>query len=76
MTLDLSNKLIFLLIDGTENDKGTDCPIGCPKNYDPVCANDGKTYANRCVLQKAACEDKKYLSFRYEGKCKIGNSFI
>lgn len=28
----------------------TECILGCPDFYSPVCASDGYTYDNNCVL--------------------------
>jgi len=30
----------------------------CPDNYDPVCASDGETYANKCLFEIAECTAK------------------
>ena len=26
------------------------CALGCPRNYNPVCASDGRVYNNECTL--------------------------
>lgn len=33
------------------------CP--CPKIYNPVCANNGRTYSNPCLLECVVMEAKK-----------------
>merc|ERR1712212_1051587 len=34
------------------------CERPCPDNYDPVCASDGETYANKCLFKIAECTAK------------------
>ncbi|KAG6941264.1 ovoinhibitor-like, partial [Chelydra serpentina] len=45
-------------------------PAGCPKNYDPVCGTDGKTYGNKCVFCAAVHENLGSLCFEHYGECK------
>ncbi|XP_066948321.1 four-domain proteases inhibitor-like [Macrobrachium rosenbergii] len=40
-----------------EESKREKCSRPCDKQYVPVCASNGKTYPNACVLSVAVCED-------------------
>ncbi|XP_064122459.1 serine protease inhibitor dipetalogastin-like [Macrobrachium nipponense] len=41
---------------GSKNEK---CDRPCDEQYHPVCASDGKTYSNACVLSVAVCKDPR-----------------
>ncbi len=34
------------------------CQLGCGRNLDPVCASDGKSYDNLCIMKREACLKK------------------
>ena len=43
------------------------CSEDCPDTEERVCANDGRTYKNKCELKVAACRDPRITS-SYPGK--------
>ncbi|XP_047472321.1 turripeptide Ici9.1-like [Penaeus chinensis] len=46
------------------------CPlVACSSRYDPVCASDGRTYLNECVLESTACFNPE-LRFVRPGNCR------
>ena len=38
---------------------GESCLKACPFSWMPVCDSNGKTHANKCVFEGAACEARK-----------------
>ncbi len=48
------------------------CPAltSCSAIFDPVCADDGKTYRSPCHLQAIACRLKRIINPLYEGECR------
>lgn len=52
------------------------CEFVCAHVYAPVCGTDGKTYGNRCEMERHACKQigqdvssKKHLQVDYNGEC-------
>ena len=45
------------------------CQLACHRNLDPVCASDGKSYANLCIMERESCLRKANLVVKYEGEC-------
>lgn len=48
------------------------CSFKCNSNYEPVCATTGKTFPNKCELQRSICtlnsSNENILAFDYRGK--------
>ena len=40
-----------------------------PAYNEPVCGDDGKTYRNKCELERENCLNKKTVSFKHQGEC-------
>ncbi|CAI4227286.1 unnamed protein product [Auanema sp. JU1783] len=46
------------------------CSEQCSLKYDPVCATDGKTYSNECVMKVSSCKQEQTLEVFKRGKCE------
>ena len=53
--------------DHADCPEAEDCLI---EPYEPVCASDGKTYANYCFFKLQRCTESRDLTFTHNGKCK------
>ena len=45
-----------------------ECPSFCPFNYEPVCGDNGETYANECQFDVAKCNGEVN-EIAFEGDC-------
>ena len=45
------------------------CNSACPRNYEPVCGSDGRTYANECLLNFASCKSGGKIRKVSDGEC-------
>jgi len=45
------------------------CRTLCSYDYKPVCASDGRTYSNECVMNADACKNRVRLSIVHSGAC-------
>ncbi|CAG0924998.1 unnamed protein product, partial [Notodromas monacha] len=45
------------------------CSTICNLEFKPVCASDGRTYANQCIMEVEGCKAKKTLRIIYKGEC-------
>ena len=58
-----------------DNTAKCQCPRGCPSNEDRVCANNGKSYTNECLMRVKACKARKQLIVVKKGECGKRLSF-
>ena len=45
-----------------------ECPSFCPSNYEPICGDNGETYANECQFDVAKCNGEVN-EIAFEGDC-------
>jgi len=64
--------LVLLVLPKSESSVARHCHIRCHLNIRWVCGNDGKNYANECVMRRAACEKEEAIVAVKQGKCLIG----
>jgi len=48
------------------------CSEQCQLDYKPVCASDGHTYSNPCVMNVQACKQRTQLRIYANGLCEHG----
>ena len=48
---------------------GEQCDFACFTLYDPVCASDGRSYSNGCMMTLHACKSGRKLTVLYKGRC-------
>lgn len=46
------------------------CDATCPTNGDPVCGNDGVSYASECALKVQSCQTRKQIGVKNKGLCR------
>lgn len=46
-----------------------DCDETCPRVFEPVCGDDGETYANECLLKLETCSSGKAIKKTSTGAC-------
>lgn len=64
------NRYLDLGKDGTPLPPETGCPILCVHLWEPVCGNNGVTYANDCWAKNAVkCQGEKSLEIAHQGEC-------
>jgi len=54
----------------TWNTVSCGCIQHCPHTKELVCGSDRKTYENKCVLEKIACETKSGVYYSHPGRCE------
>ena len=47
------------------------CRQACADDYDPICASDGKTYPNKCLMNNASCDLEEPLTISAYGTCEF-----
>ena len=47
-----------------------ECIHDCPEVLEHVCGSDKVTYKNKCLLEKAACENNKEITIVKTGRCQ------
>ncbi|XP_054999334.1 double-headed protease inhibitor, submandibular gland-like [Sorex araneus] len=50
--------------------------MACTRIYKPVCASDGNTYSNECMLCMKSQELKMILRKMYDGECSTAQSTV
>lgn len=46
------------------------CHHACPRIYEPVCSQTGKSFNNDCLIKSYTCEHEVAMISVYKGKCR------
>lgn len=56
-------------VSGQDHRTGCQCATTCPPYHRPVCGSDGRTYANKCELERHACLRQTPITLAQLGVC-------
>ncbi|XP_073676042.1 serine protease inhibitor Kazal-type 1 [Garra rufa] len=63
--------LVYLSVAEKKQNKNNDVPqVGCTREYNPVCGDDGKTYSNECMLHWENRDRDVKVSLKHVGACE------